>query len=272
MDTLFAEKPALIAMIHVGALPGTPHAEKSVSALADQAAGEARLLTDLGADAILVENMHDRPYLNRGVGPEIVAAMSAIQMAVREQVGPDLPLGIQILAGANREALAAAHSTAAQFIRAEGFVFAHVADEGLMPEADAGTLLRYRRGLGAEGVRVLADIKKKHSSHAITADLDLVAMARAAEFFGADGLVVTGTETGLPTEPDHLRQVKTSTTLPVLVGSGVTPENLPDLSKWADGVIVGSYLKRGGKWYNPPDPERVRTMVEAIRKVRSGGD
>src|SRR6185295_17642379 len=110
-----------------------------------------------------------------------------------------LPLGVQVLAGANKEALAVAHAAGCQFIRAEGFVFAHVADEGLMPEADAGSLLRYRRAIGAEHIAVLADIKKKHSSHAITADVDLAETAKAAEFFGAEGVVVTGTATGEPT-------------------------------------------------------------------------
>ena len=117
----------------------------------------------------LSKNMHDRPYLLRHVGSEIVAAMTVVVQAVRQAV--DVPLGVQILAGANTHALAVAHASDASFIRAEGFVFAQVSDEGLMDTADAAKLLRYRRLIGADEIAVIADIKKKHSSHAITADV-----------------------------------------------------------------------------------------------------
>ena len=158
------KRPAVIGMIHVGALPGTPQSSRAVTELAKAAAAEAGVLARGGVDAILIENMHDVPYLNRRVGPEITAAMTAVGVAVRQAAS--LPLGVQILAGANREALAVALAVGAQFVRCEGFVFAQVADEGLMGEADAGPLLRYRRWIGAEGVAVIADVKKKHSSHA----------------------------------------------------------------------------------------------------------
>ena len=63
--------------------------------------------------------------------------------------------------GANKEALAVAHVSGANFIRAEGYVFSHVADEGWM-DACAGELLRYRKSIGAENVLVFTDVKKKH--------------------------------------------------------------------------------------------------------------
>jgi len=272
MNDLFGQPHALVAMVHVGALPGTPQARLPVSALIGQAVEETELLVGLGADAILLENMHDRPYLIRSVGPEVVAAMTAVLAAVRRALGPGIPLGAQILAGANSEALAAPSLAGGSFIRAEGFVFAHVADEGLMSPADAGPLLRYRRRLGAQAVKILADIKKKHSSHALTADLDLAETARAAEFFGADGLVVTGRETSQPTDPEHLRTVAQNTSLPVYVGSGVTPRNLPALWPFAAGFIVGSYIKRDGLWRNPPDPHRVEELVRVVRRLRQETD
>lgn len=256
-------EPALIAMIHVGALPGTPRSAKSIAELARAAVAEAKLLAGAGVDAIILENMHDLPYLNRRVGPEIVAAMTAICGAVRAAV--ELPLGVQVLAGANCEAVAVAHAAGLQFVRCEGFVFAHVADEGLMAEADAGPLLRYRRMIGAENVAIIADVKKKHSAHAITADVSLVETAKAAEFFGADGVVVTGTATGEPTSPAEVAAVAEAIRRPVFVGSGVTPANVGEYAGHAAAVIVGSYLKKAGRWENPPDAKRVRTMVRAMR-------
>lgn len=264
MKQLTGRAKSMIGMIHVAALPGTPRAALSPTAIVERAVAEARLLADAGFDALLLENMHDTPYLKRQVGPEIVAVMAAATQAVAREV--QLPLGIQILAGANEAAIAVAHATGARFVRAEGFVFGHMADEGLI-ESDAGSLLRYRRAIGAEGVMVCCDIKKKHSSHAITADVSLGATAHAAEFFGADAVIVTGTATGSPTDPADLEATRGGTHLPILVGSGTTPENLPAQWPLADAFIVGSWIKKNGHWAADIDPSRAVQMVEAARKL-----
>jgi len=257
---------ALIGMVHVRALPGTPYSAQSLEKITTIAVEEAALLARAGFDALIIENMHDRPYCLRDVGPEIIAAMTAVGCAVRAAV--KCPLGVQVLAGANRAALAVAQACAAQFIRAEGFVFSHVADEGLMAEADAAGLLRYRRALGADHIAVVADIKKKHSAHAITADVSLAETAKAAEFFGADAVIVTGSATGEATDPAEVRAVKSAVRIPVFVGSGATPENLPVLWPHADAIIVGSYLKTGGKWSNDLDPQRIAEFVSAARTLK----
>ena len=151
------------------------------------------------------------------------------------------------------------------FVRVEGFVFAHVADEGPMT-ADAGELLRYRRAIGADGIRVFADVKKKHSAHAITADVDIVATAHAAEFFLADGVVVTGASTGRAADAAEVRAVASAVSVPVLVGSGVTAQNLSDYVD-ADAFIVGSSLKHDGRWSNPIDKERVDALRRAFERL-----
>jgi uncharacterized protein len=258
-------RPALVAMIHVGALPGTPRSRLTVGELSRSAVTEAGVLASAGVDAILLENMHDVPYLNHRVGPEIVAAMTAICGAVRDAVS--LPLGVQVLAGANCEAVAVAHAAGCQFVRCENFVFAHVADEGLMPEADAGPLLRYRRMIGAEDVAIIADVKKKHSAHAITADVTLAESVKGAVFFGADGIVITGRATGEPTSVEDVAVAAEAVDQAIFVGSGVTPDRVRALALHADALIVGSYLKRGGTWENEPDPQRVAAMVEAVREA-----
>jgi len=265
---LFGVPKAMIAMVHLQALPGTPLARLPVGRIVDQAVAEARLLADASFDAIMIENMHDRPYLRQAVGPEVVAGMTAVLQAVREAVS--VPLGVQVLAGANREALAVAVAGGAAFIRVENFVFAHVADEGLMPEADAGRLLRYRREIGAEHIRVFADVKKKHSSHAMTADVDLAETARAAAFFGADGVIVTGTATGQAASLADVREASAAVSLPVAIGSGLTPDNLGQYWDYADVFIVGSFIKRDGQWHQPPDPDRVAAMIRAGKRIRDG--
>ncbi len=263
--SLFSKKP-IIGMIHVDALPGTPGFSGSVSGIINKARTEAQVYQDAGIDALAIENMHDVPYLKQEAGPEIVAAMTVIGHEVKQATG--LPCGIQILAAANKEALAAAVAAGLDFVRVEGFVFAHVADEGLI-DGCAGELLRYRRQLEADDILVLTDIKKKHSSHAVTADVNIVETARAAEFFLSDGLIITGPETGREADLDDLKSVKQAVDLPVLVGSGITLENAPRYLGVADGLIVGSYFKKDGQWAREVDPQRVEQFMEKVAILRS---
>jgi membrane complex biogenesis BtpA family protein len=266
-SSIFGREKALVGMVHVAALPGTPRHKQPIQDIIQQAVADARVLAEAGFDGLMIENMHDVPYVRRDVGPEIVAAMTMIGCAVRRAI--TLPLGVQILAGANHQALAVAHACGAQFIRAEGFVFASVADEGLIEEADAPRLLRFRKMIGAENVAILADIKKKHSSHAITADIDAGEMTKAAEFFGADGVIITGIATGQAIRIDDLGAARVATNLPLIVGSGVIPEKVIELFAYADALIVGSCYKKDGVWSNPPDAQRCKELASAVKAARS---
>lgn len=263
IDSLFGVRRALIGVIHLQALPGTPANKLDIAAIKSIAIDEARVYRDAGFHGVLIENTHDRPYLKADVGPEIVAAMSVVGAEVRRAA--DLPLGIQVLAGANLSAMAVALACDANFVRVEGFVFAHVADEGLI-EASAGRLLRYRRAIGAAQVRVFADVKKKHSAHAITADVDIVETAKAAEFFTVDGVIVSGLATGEPADQNEVAAVSAAVAVPTLIGSGITPENISQFSK-ADAFIVGSSIKVGGLWPNPIDANRTRALVQAFNAL-----
>ena len=260
---------ALIGMVHIAPLPGTPFHQSGdrLQEIVDQAVREAQLLQEAGFDAIMLENMHDAPYLLKKVGPEITACMTRVMVAVRQAV--DCPLGIQILAGANKEALAVAMATGANFIRVEGFVFSHVADEGIFAEADAAKLLRYRKKIGAEDICIFADIKKKHSSHAITCDLTVGDVAHAAHFFGAEGVIVTGISTGAEAKPEDVEMTRKAipNDMLVLVGSGCTPENLPNLFDNADAFIVGSYIKEQGEWDHPLSLSRCKDIVRARNRL-----
>jgi hypothetical protein len=265
-ELAFAAKP-LIGMIHVAALPGTPHSRLAPGAIAARAGEEAALLARAGFDAILIENMHDAPYIAGTQDPAVTAAMTACALAVRE-AAPNVPLGVQVLACGHREALAIALASGASFVRVENFAFAHVADEGLMPTAEAGPLLRYRRSIGAEGVALWCDVKKKHASHALTADISLAEACHACEFFGADALIVTGQHTGDPAREGDLAEARGGTGLPIVVGSGATPENIDVMFAHADAVIVGSAIKRLGRWDMPPDARRCAEMVRAAAAAR----
>lgn len=264
-QSLFPNSKPVIGVIHVGALPGTPVSERSVTDLIELAVREAQVYRAGGVDGIIIENMHDAPYRRAAAGAEIVAAMAVIGRAVKME--SRLPVGVQILAAANIEAMAVAHATDLDFIRAEGFVFAHIADEGLI-EASAAELLRYRRMIGAERVQVWADVKKKHSSHAITADISLGETVAAVEFFRGDAVIVTGSTTGEPPRVEDVREAKAHTALPVLLGSGVSADNVADYAM-ADGFIVGSSLKAEGHWANSVELERVERLTAAVKTLRA---
>ena len=255
------EKP-VIGMIHLKALPGTPKYKFDSSHIIDEALREAKIYNDAGIDAIMIENMHDVPYLKGKVGHEISSLMALVAYLIKQQT--QLPIGIQILAGANKEALAAANSSGADFIRAEGFVYAHVADEGLI-EAQAGELLRYRKQIDAEHIAIFTDIKKKHSSHALTNDVSLLDTAKAAQFFLSDGVIITGSHTGVSTSTNDLKILKESLNFPVLVGSGITLENVNNYLPICDAMIVGSHFKAKGYWENALSYERVSRFMEMVK-------
>jgi membrane complex biogenesis BtpA family protein len=252
----------LIGMVHLEALPGSPSWRGSMDQVIDRARQDAELLVQGGCHGILVENMGDVPYLKGRVYPETVAAMSVAAGAVTDL---GLPTGIQVLAAANREALGIALACGASFIRVEGFAYAHVADEGWI-DASAGELLRTRHNLGSE-IAVWADIQKKHSAHAVTADLDLGEWVHGAAFCGADTVIITGSRTGRPPEPADVAGA-VGQGCRVAVGSGVTADNVADYAQHADALIVGSALKYHGHWRNAVELSRVSAIRDALDSAK----
>ena len=249
---------SLVGMVHLLPLPGSPGWQGDMVAVVDAARRDAERLLEGGCDALLVENMGDLPYLRGHVRPETVAAMA---LATGVVVAMGAPTGVQVLAGANREALGVAVASGASFLRVEGLAYAHVADEGWL-DACAGELLRARRGLGA-AIAIWADVRKKHASHSVTGDLSLVDVAKGTAFNGADALVITGASTGETTDPRDVEAAREAG-LPVVVGSGVTERDAGLLAGIADALIVGSWLKQGGDWRRPVAVDRVRRLREVM--------
>jgi len=259
------KKKLIIGMVHVQALPGTPNNKLTIPQIITKAVEEAKLYEQNGLDAIIMENMHDVPYLNKIVGPEITASMTAVAAEVNKNIS--IPCGIQILAGANIEALAVAQASGCEFICVEGFVYSHIADEGLM-NACAGELIRYSKKIGANEIAVFADIKKKHSSHSITSDLDITDFAEACKFFLADGVIITGKSTSKETDLTELQKVGRTCDLPILIGSGVTIDNIDKYWEHANGFIIGSHFKENGKWQNEISSERVQSFMKYVGELR----
>jgi membrane complex biogenesis BtpA family protein len=174
-----------------------------------------------------------------------------------------VPIGVTCVANGVIPALAVAKAAGAQWVRANQWVNAYIANEGFL-DGPAPKALRYRRAIDATDVRIFADVHVKFGAHAITADRGIDEQARDAEWFDADVLIATGTRTGSPTQPEEVQHVRGGTTLPVIVGSGLDPDQVPALFSVADGAIIGQWLKQDGHWWNPVDPQRVERLMKAV--------
>lgn len=264
---IFGRRQAVIGVIHALPLPGSPHYDGApMDRIYDHACAEAQRYREGGVDGLIVENHGDIPFAKPDeLGPETAACMAVMTERVRAATG--LPLGINVLANAAVQAFAVAKAAGAAFVRVNQWANAYVANEGFM-EGKAGAASRYRANLRAQDVAVFADVHVKHGAHAIVADRTLPELTRDAEFFDADAVIVTGQRTGDSARLDELETVRGSTKLPVLVGSGVTPENVTGILDFADAVIVASALKHEGGWWNDVDPARLSRFMDVVRRAR----
>jgi len=259
LEAILASSKAIVGMVHLEPLPGSPRWAGSMNEVTRAALADARALAEGGVDAILVENFGDVPFSPGRVDPACVAAMAAVATEIRGAVS--LPLGINALRSDAISALAIATAVGARFIRVNVHTGAVVTDQGILASG-AHETLRYRRLLDAS-VALFADVQTKHA-----APLAAVAIeheARDCVHRGlADGLIVSGEATGLPPKASDLERVRLAVPdVPLIVGSGASPENAADLLALADCLIVGTSVKRDGVVANRVDADRVRALVRA---------
>jgi hypothetical protein len=263
LSTLFGRRRVAIGVVHSPALPGSPaYAGASIDEICERALADAAAYAAGGMHALIIENHGDIPFSRpEDIGHETAAVMTVIADQVRREVA--LPIGINILANAALPALAVAKAAQAGFIRVNEWANAYVANEGLIQGA-AAQAMRYRAWLRANDVAVFADVHVKHGAHAIVADRSIAELTRDVEFFDADAVIVTGQRTGNAANTEELREVREATSLPLLVGSGVTARNVASIMEVADGVIIGSSLKRDGVWWHPVEASRVDAFMQAF--------
>jgi membrane complex biogenesis BtpA family protein len=261
----------VIGMLHLAALPGSPRYGGDLDRVRGALLRDAEALAAGGVHGLMMENFGDVPFFPGRVPAHVVACMTALAAEVRRRF-PDLPLGINVLRNDARSALAVAHAVGAQFVRVNVLCGGRLADQGVL-EAVAHDLLRDRAALGATGVRILADVDVKHSAPLAVRPLcDEVddTLHRGL----ADGLIVSGSGTGRPTDPGHLVDVKAAAgDALVFVGSGVSIQTIQHYLPYADGFIVGTSLKKDGDPANSVDVARVREIVDRASEhpIRSSG-
>ena len=249
-------------MIALLPLPGSPRYNGDDEQIIAHALSDLIFYIQAGVDALVLENSHDLPYVKPPLPSRAVELTKRIAREIRGRFQG--PIGIQMLEAANQTGLEIAHEADLDFLRVEGYVFAHVGGAGLI-EGCAGHLLRKRKALGCEHVKVFADVKKKHCAHALTGDLDIVDEVKQAEFFLADGVIVTGQRTTEPPALAELHRVKQQARVPVLIGSGITAENIQTYFPLADGFIVGSTFRQDGQFLGALEPERLNDFMRCFR-------
>ena len=158
----FRNSPALIGMVHVPPTPGSPGFLGMEESLR-RSRRDAEALLEAGFDGLILENMHDFPPLReKDMGPEVASYLTVMATELRSMAAPEIPIGIQVLFAAHRTACAVALAAGLQFLRVEAWTYGHLSDKGWV-EASAATTVRYAQSIGAEGLRVWADVKKKHA-------------------------------------------------------------------------------------------------------------
>lgn len=282
-------------MVHLLPLPGSPRWEPpgggsagspadGMARVLERARADAEALVAGGIDALMVENFGDVPFVPGAVPAETCAAMTRAVLSVME-VAAGRPVGINVLRNDAATALGIAAATGASFIRVNVHVGSMFTDQGLLHGAAHHTL-RNRRALGLvpgsgaaggragtaepapRGVLIAADVQVKHATPPAGASLEDA--ARDATTRGlADLLIVSGSGTSQPTDPERLRRVREAVPgVPLWVGSGVTPATVGALLAVADGAIVGSALQAGGRAGQPVERARVEALVEAAQAAR----
>jgi len=257
---IFKNRRPVIGMVHLLPLPGSPRA-RAMTEIRKAAIADAHALALGGVDGVLVENYGDAPFTSGAVEPQVIAAMSVIASEVRAAAG--LPIGINVLRNDAHSALAVAVATGASFIRVNVHVGAAETDQGHI-DGRAFETLRFRKLLDADAA-IFADVFVKHARPSDR--IDVATAARDTAYRGgADVLLVTGPETGAAPASARLQDVKRAVPeVPVMVASGLTPENV-DGFREADGYIIGSALERGGVAGNRVERNRVRAMVRALKR------
>jgi len=266
LKEMFGVEKPVIGMVHLLPLPGAPGYDfYGLEAVIEHALRDAEALISGGVDGLIVENMWDLPYyVGMDVPPEEMTTQAVAARAIVEAV--DVPVGINVIHNGGRVTLAIAVAAGADFIRVCLLTGARVWDTGEFDRGCAAELLRWRKNLGAEHIKLFADVDKKHS--VAFPGIDLATHIEWTEFYLADALIVSGKMTGAAPELEKVRRARELATRPILMGSGTTADNIAQFLQYADGAIVGTALKVDGIAENPVDVERVKRYMSEVRAVR----
>lgn len=264
-DFLGDRKKAVIAMCHIGALPGAPlyDADAGMDRLIEDAIADIEKLQAGGVDAIMFGNENDRPYLLKAT-PESLAAMTAVVTACKPALR--VPFGVNYLWDPEAS-VSIAVATQASFVR-EIFTGVFASDMGVWAP-DCATPARKRRNLERPDLKMLFNINAEFAHSLDQRPIEL--RAKSAVFSSlADAILVSGPITGQPAQGSDLRKVAEAVgeLVPVFANTGVNIDNVRDVMSVASGCIIGTHFKVDGDTWNPVDADRVKRFMDVVNSVR----
>jgi membrane complex biogenesis BtpA family protein len=261
MSTLFrSHRKLFIGVVHLKPLPAAPNWRGNIESVIQFAVADAKSYENGGVHALLIENFGDAPFTKSRVGPETVAAMAAAGRAIRAAV--KIPIGFNVLRNDARSALALCAACGGRFVRVNVHTGAMLTDQGVI-EGEAFETVRYRT-IVCPRAEIFADVHVKHAAPLANFTIEESALDTIERGL-ADALIVSGTGTGVAADISDVERVRNACPrAKILLGSGVSVGNAREFLRVADGVIVGSSLKIGGKLENPVDPKRVSALARVI--------
>jgi membrane complex biogenesis BtpA family protein len=258
------KKKVVIAMAHIGALPGAPlyDADGGLDKLIEGVLADIEKLQAGGVDAIMFGNENDRPYVFKAA-PEGIAAMSAIVQAVKPSL--KVPFGVNYLWDP-QASVAIGAVTGASFVR-EIFTGLFASDMGLW-EPNCAAAARLRHDLRRDDMKLLFNINAEFAHSLDQRPIEL--RAKSAVFSSlADAILVSGPITGQPADQSHLRSVaETVKDVPVFANTGVNIDNVRDILSLASGVVIGTHFKVDGNTWNAVDASRVARFMDVVNTLR----
>jgi len=265
MELFGRGRKTVIAMAHIGALPGSPlyDPKGGMDKLVEGVARDIEALQAGGVDAIMFGNENDRPY-ELEAAPESIAAMTAVVAAIKPML--KVPFGVNFLWDPYAT-VAIAAATGASFAR-EIFTGLFASDMGLW-NPNAAKALRLRTQLARPDLKLLFNI---NAEFAASLDSRSIALrAKSAVFSSlADVILVSGPITGQPAEVSNLAAVREALPdTPVFANTGVNIDNADQIFKYADGCVIGTHFKHGGDTWNAVDASRVQRFMDKLRGMRS---
>jgi len=262
-DTL-GKKKVVIGMVHLLPLPGTPFYEAgNMEQALEKAVADATALDRGGADGCLIQTV-DRIY---SPGDDVdyarVAAMAAIVKAVSDATRPEFQIGVQIMVNALKASLAVASVCGGSFLRCTALVGATLSASGIV-EAKPLEFLNYRAQIGAQAIKLIAEVESMHFKW--MGDKPVAEVARMASRAGAHAVEVAHLDED--TNARLVREIKTSMPeLPVILGGHTNHDNAARRLAEADGAFVGRCLEVDG-WGSRVDVERVREYVKIVASLK----
>ena len=264
---LFKTKKPIIAMVHFPALPGSPlyDEKKGLDFIYKSIEKDLINLQKAGVDAVMFGNENDRPYELK-VNSATLTTMSYMIGKLSEKI--NVPFGVNVLWDPI-STIALAVSTNAQFVR-EIFTGTYASDMGIWTP-NAGEAMRYRNSLGRKDIQIYFNIS---AEFAYSMDRRSISERAESAVFSSipDAVLVSGQITGQSAKLEEIKEVsKIVPKTPVLANTGVNFDNVEEILKVTDGVIIGSSLKYKNNTWNNVDPKRAKSFMTKVRAIRKNG-